>query len=185
MNRYTALPGILLLTLASGCFYELRDECTEYKIKMSNKCAATSAWMHVRRACAGLPCRHSYKDGFMEGFIAVANGGTGCVPAVPILPIHNHLWMDCRCGDGQKMEAWYDGYELGAMTARESGMADANRVASRIPHATPVDYSITNQSPMNSSRGYIDSGSTIPPSPVDDADDMDDADVIGGPQTSR
>ena len=171
MKRYVAVPGILLATLVSGCFYELRDEWQEHKIGWANRQSANWAWKDSESACLGMSCPHSFKEGFMSGYIDVANGGTGCLPAFPILRPHNHMWMD-RCSDSEKMEAWYDGYEIGAMAAKGEGMGDANRIVTRTPRSTPVEYSPVGQ------NGVSDDGS-FPPSPhVDDG-------ALGGPQTRR
>ena len=178
MKKYFALLGIFLMTFVSGCFYELRDEISECKISWQNKFAAKSAWRDTRGACMGIDCPHSFKEGFMAGYIAVTDGGTGCPPAIPMIDCHNHMWLD-RCSESQKMEAWYDGYEHGAMAARETGMADVNRMTTRTPQATPIDYSMRGESHLNSSPHYLDSDSAIPPSPVADPE------VIGGPQTNR
>ena len=183
MKRYTALPGILLLTLASGCFYELRDEVTECKIGWNIKWAAHAAYRDYGAACMGVNCPHSFKDGFMAGFKAVANGGTGCPPAVPVLEFCNHMWLDIGCSDSDKMESWYDGYEHGGMAARGTGMGDSNRITTRVPHSTPVDYAAPGTSHLQHTTNPVGSPDAIPPSPVDDVDN--EVEVIGGPQTRR
>jgi hypothetical protein len=178
MKRYTALPGLLLLTLVSGCFYELRDELTECKISWNNKWAAKAAWHDTQGSCMGMSCPHSFKEGFRSGYLDVANGGRGCLPAVPDIRCCNHMWLDL-CSDNQKMEAWFDGYEIGALAAREGGMADANRVVSRAPQATPVDYTTPAHTPADASPIYPSSGLSIPPAPAIEPE------FIGGPQTRR
>ena len=181
MKRISAIPGLLLLTLASGCFYEIRDEIAECKINMANHCAAKQAWFDTRGACRGMCCPHSFKDGFMSGYVAVADGGNACLPAVPNFSCCNHMWMDCFCCDSDKMSAWYDGYELGAMAAKEGGMCDSNRVITRTPQCSPVDYSMPGQTHLNEMQATptLDTNPTIPPP----AAELPPA--VGGPQTSR
>lgn len=140
MKRIALLPVVLMMTFASGCFYELRDDITDCKINMYNHLMARAAYQEMDGACMDMPCRHSFKEGFYQGYKDVANGGTGCVPAVPQIRCCNHMWMDCMCTENEKMEAWYDGYEFGAMAAKAEGMGDANRIVTRVPMATPVEY---------------------------------------------
>ena len=177
MKRYVALPGFLLLTLVSGCFYELRDELNECKITWSNKMAAHQAWRDTQGSCMGMSCPHSFKEGFTSGYLDVANGGRGCLPAVPIIRCHNHMWMD-MCSDDQKMGAWYDGFEIGALSAREGGMSDSNRVITRSPHATQQDYSNPSSMPTDAGVAYPSMNGAEPPAPIA-------PDVLGGPQTRR
>ena len=106
MRKYVAITSTLLLTLTSGCLYELRDEFAETRIGWGNKFAASSAWSNSKGLCTGLSCPHSFKEGFMSGYTDVANGGNGCPPAFPIIRCHNHMWMDW-CSESEKMEAWY------------------------------------------------------------------------------
>lgn len=173
MKKYALLPALLLLSLASGCMYEMRDECNEFRINCRNKWQARQAYAGMDAACLGLSCPHSFKEGFVSGYVDVANGGTGCVPAVPVYSAHNHMWMD-RCSDSQKAEAWYDGYEHGVMAARSEGMADTNRIVTRIPHSTPIESTTPAGGAMDGSAGQA-----IPPAPLSDAEDS------GGPQTRR
>jgi hypothetical protein len=160
MKRIAAFPGILLMTLVSGCFYEIRDELTECKINCATSRSARAAWSNTEWACMGMGCPHSFKEGFMSGYKNVANGGTGCPPAVPVIRSCNHMWMD-RCSDSQKMEAWYDGFEIGVIAARGDGMSDANRITTRMPQSTPIDYSAATQP-----QGYTGSPNTLPDSEV-------------------
>lgn len=176
MKRMIALPGILLMTLASGCMYEMQDEITEMKIKCANHLSAKSAYYAMDTECLGLSCPHSFKEGFFKGYVDVANGGTGCVPAVPEIRCCNHMWMDF-CTDNEKMEAWYDGYEHGAMAAKADGMADYNRTVTRIPQPNQLDYSMPGMSrPDAPAAGPGPDGSTdssIPPAPVSDSESGD------------
>jgi hypothetical protein len=177
MKRYVAVAGTLLMTLVSGCFYELRDEFAEMKIGFANRSSAKAAWTQSEGACTGMSCPHSFKEGFKTGYIAVANGANGCPPAYPVIGCHNHMWMD-RCSESEKMEAWYDGYEVGAMAAKGDGMGDANRITTRLPHTTPTDYSNSGHNPPTSIED-VSPSSGIPPAPNTEPG------VIGGPQTLR
>lgn len=141
MKRALVLPALLLVTLASGCMYEMRDSMTDCKINLYNHMMAKSSYSQMDTACMGLSCPHSFKEGYFQGFKDVANGGTGCVPAVPQVRCCNHMWMDF-CTESQKLEAWYDGYEFGAMAAKAEGFGDSNRLTTRIPTAPPIEYAM-------------------------------------------
>ena len=161
MNRSATFTCLIALTFISGC-YELRDDFTEFRIGMTNRLAARTAWINMESVCVGMNCPHSFREGFQSGYTAVANGGNGCPPAFPVISCHNHMWMD-RCSEKEKMEAWYDGYELGAMAAKSDGMADANRIVTRMPQSNPIDYSGVNAprtTPASDSTGL-----TIPTTP--------------------
>ncbi len=178
MRRDVVIPGLLLLTLVSGCLSEIRDEMTEFRIGWGNKFAARAAWKNAQGACQGIGCPHSFREGFTSGYIAVANGATGCPPAVPIISCHNHMWMD-RCSENDKMAAWYDGYEVGVMAAKADGMVDANRMTTRIPQPTPVDYSGASQINATGGTAGASVDPAIPPSPIAEPTEL------GGSQTSR
>ena len=102
----------------------------------------------------------------MSGYTDVANGGNGCPPAFPIIRCHNHMWMDW-CSESEKMEAWYDGYEIGAMSAKGDGMADSNRIVTRIPHANPVDYSGAGHNHSGAGPEAMPMDSAVPPAPIE------------------
>lgn len=145
MKRFAIFSGLLLLTTASGCMQELREECAECETRWNISWAADSAYQDMAQTCCvGINCPHSFKDGFRAGFADVADGGLGCLPAVPKFGCCNHMWLD-HCSDADKMSAWYDGFELGVIAAKNAGMSDAYRMATRIPQPAQVDYSSLNQ----------------------------------------
>lgn len=162
MTRFVSL--VCLIAVISGC-YDLRDDFADYRIGMANRAAARNAWQNMQGVCGGINCPHSFREGFQAGYVAVANGGDGCPPAFPVIECHNHMWMD-RCSEKEKMEAWYDGYEHGAMAAKSEGMADANRIVTRMPQSHPIDYSGVNAS--RPSPAAISSEKAIPPTPATD-----------------
>lgn len=183
MKRYSAVIGLFSAMVTSGCLYELRDEFNECRLNCATRSAARSSWKTSSGACMGISCPHSFKEGFMAGYENVANGGNGCVPAVPIFSLHNHMWMD-RCSESEKVAAWYDGWEIGAMSAKGDGMADSNRISTRLPQSADVDYSSGGRSQMNSSpavpaapRDNYSADTVIPPAPSTDPASL------GGPQT--
>src|SRR5262249_32751130 len=131
------------------------------------KWAAWSAWRNAQGYCGGMNCPHSFKEGFRSGFIDVANGGTGCPPAFPNIPRCNHMWMDF-CSGSEKIQASYDRYENGATMAKGQGMADVNRVVTRIPHVTPADYSMPSTTQPGAATPML-TDPAVPPAPLEEA----------------
>lgn len=144
MKRFAIFSGLMLLTAASGCMSDYKEELAECHFRWNTYWAADAAYHDLADACTGLGCPNSFKDGFRAGYMDIAEGGLGCPPAVPKFGCCNHMWLD-HCSEGDKMAAWYDGWELGVIAARGDGMVDAYRMVTRIPQATPVDYPWANQ----------------------------------------
>src|SRR5436309_2707159 len=124
MKRLVALTGILVMTLTSGCecLYSLRNEITDCKINTYNRLMAKNSYREVVPACTGMACPYSFREGYLDGYVSIANGGNGCPPVVPRIRCLNHMWMDC-CTECEQLETWYDGFEHGAAAAITDGMA--------------------------------------------------------------
>ena len=66
-------------------------------------------------------CERSYgnhfRNGFIEGYCDVCNGGSGYVPAMP----PDSYWSnEYQCADGAKcVNAWFEGYPAGAAAAKK------------------------------------------------------------------
>ena len=76
------------------------------------------------------------------------------------------------------MEAWYDGYEVGVVAAKADGMEDANRISSRMPQSTPVDFSNSGRALLNEPNAVTPTESFVPPPPYSEPTELSD------PQTS-
>lgn len=93
----------------------------------------------ARRAyasCAGVS-RHpggDFHDGFFAGYLDVATGGCGRVPAVP----PHRYWGRCYTNPGghQDAEAWFAGFAAGAGAAQGDGVGNYYGVPSS-PYAQP------------------------------------------------
>lgn len=62
----------------------------------------------------------SFRDGFIDGYHSVAQGGNGCQPAMP--PRKYWSWK-YQTAEGQcKVQAWFQGWSYGAKAAEEDGL---------------------------------------------------------------
>ena len=117
--------GILVLTCFPGC-YELRDSIDECSIKCRNKMRARAAWWCTRSVYDGIPYRHSFEDGFRDGYYDVASGGGG---KAPTLPPRKYWKARYQSHEGQmKTLAWFDGFAHGALIAEQEGVAQWNQI---------------------------------------------------------
>ncbi|WP_437191419.1 hypothetical protein [Planctomicrobium sp. SH527] len=140
-QRVTALlSGMLVCALwFSGCqiqqgiqhqiqYCEPLDEaCQSIHIKM----AAHREWKHYVHLCPpDDPHRCYFKDGFIDGFMNVASGGQGCLPAIP----PRKYWKSCyETEDGQlKIQAYFQGYPEGVQAAFETGNSRSTRLPTSI-----------------------------------------------------
>lgn len=64
----------------------------------------------------------SFGEGFRDGYMSVANGGNGCVPALP--PRNYWSWRYQSLEGQAKVAAWYAGFPYGAAAAEEDGAAN-------------------------------------------------------------
>src|SRR5712691_4115971 len=123
------VTSLCLLSLVSGCLYEIRDEIVDCEISMRNHLRACDAW------CRSLPVDKSketygdFKSGFLQGYKAIATGGNGCPP---VLPPACYWKGRYQSEEGQaKTNAWFDGYSQGALAAKADGVAELNRIVTR------------------------------------------------------
>jgi len=172
------LTGILLMTLASGCecLYGLTNEITDCQIKCYNRLMAKTSYREMVPACTGMDCPYSFREGFLDGYVSVADGGNGCAPAVPRIPCCNYMWLDC-CTENERLETWYDGYEHGVLAAQADGMYGSNLIVSRTAGLLgPMEY------PMPPPSGHFESSArpaaveespekAVPPAPRTESED--------------
>ncbi len=116
------------------------DSLDEFMVSYRNRAWSARAWLcrHDRFA------NHCYRDdleaGFRQGYEDVANGGTGCVPAV--CPRSYWGWQ-YQSVDGQsRMNAWFEGYPLGVQAAEQDGVGHFGNVGAAFPMSAvqPATY---------------------------------------------
>lgn len=161
--------SLCLMSLASGCLYEIRDEIVDCEIATSNHRRAYATWRRCMPVYESVDHFYDFKYGFIEGYKAAANGGNGCPPTLP----PNCYWkVQYQTEDGRAMtNAWFDGYSHGALAAAADGVAEMNRIVTRggqhdsnhqivLPddeHGTP-----TEMTPADAAEDY-----SLPPTPVE------------------
>ncbi|WP_246112832.1 hypothetical protein [Allorhodopirellula solitaria] len=102
------------------------DCIDDFMISHRNKVMATRAWFRVKPNYHGHCYLKDFRNGFIAGYIDVANGGAGCTPTV----ISSEYWgWRYQSGSGQAaVNAWYEGFPLGAKAAEEDGIGNYNTV---------------------------------------------------------
>lgn len=146
-------------SLTSGACRAVKrhDGLDDFMIGYRNQVLAAKAW-HANKHChANRGHQRDFKAGFMQGYIDVANGSSGCVPSVA--PASYWGWR-YQSADGQNaVNAWFAGYPLGAQLAEQDGVnnwssirptgaqAPQQRQAVFVPPA-PVDSRSTETNPF-------------------------------------
>jgi len=123
------IAALSLCSFSSGCLYEIRDEIVDCEINFRNKRRASAAWDACREAYETVEHVSDFKDGFISGYIAVANGGNGCPPSTPPAKYWKARFQTI---DGKaRTNAWFDGYAHGALAAQSDGVAYMNQIVTR------------------------------------------------------
>jgi hypothetical protein len=117
-----AVVGSTGCTMTSGvCQAFQTSECLDdFMLGYRNRTLAEKAWhRHKKRFCDERFMRE-FKDGFISGYVDVASGGNGCIPAVA--PRQYWGWR-YQSGNGQQaINAWFKGYPLGVQAAEQDGV---------------------------------------------------------------
>lgn len=143
--RYATAIGCLLLAMSSlvtsGCtllaspFGALavpvnfvrdqvayNDNTDSFVLGWRNHVWSKKAWYQHEEMFCGHPYQKDLGKGFRSGYVAVANGGSGCPPLLP--PREYWSWR-YQSPEGQaKAAAWFEGYPLGAAAAEKDGIAN-------------------------------------------------------------
>ena len=132
---------VVCSALNGGCQLKRAiDDHIAYCEPIDDACANTHAriaahhvwWQKRHELCLpDDPHRHHFKSGFIDGFFNVATGGNGCVPAVP----PRRYWKSCyETPEGHcKINAYFQGYPIGAQVAFQLGYFRSQRVPTSIP----------------------------------------------------
>ncbi len=109
-------------TMTSGvCSSFNESECIDdFMIGYRNRAMAEKAWhCNKHKFCiAGHP--REFKDGFIEGYMEVASGGNGCIPAVA--PSQYWGWRYQSSHGQGAVNAWFEAYPLGVQAAEQDGV---------------------------------------------------------------
>ncbi len=108
----------------------------DFLVSYRNDAWAAKAW-HCRKHRFG--SRRNLSDleaGFRAGYMSVAQGGNGCVPAVCPQSYWGFQYQDCN---GQsRMNSWFEGFPLGVAAAEEDGIGHWSQVPTSLPMPAPV-----------------------------------------------
>ncbi len=147
LTRAALLTGLSVVvlsaggcTMISGATHALKnhDGVNEFMIGHRNKTMAAKAW-HCQKENFGNPS-NAFKDGFIQGYLDICDGGHGCTPA--IAPSQYWGWMYQSSNGQVAVNDWFAGFPMGAKAAEQdgvghwSGVGTAHRPAG--PHPAAV-----------------------------------------------
>jgi hypothetical protein len=106
-----------------------------------NRALAEKAWHCQKNQFCNQQHSKEFKDGFTEGFMEVAAGGNGCVPAVA--PKQYWGWRYQSAQGQSAVNAWFQGYPMGVRAAEQAGVGHWGEVRTagyhnQTPQAVPV-----------------------------------------------
>jgi len=120
----------IMLPISTGCtlvegvhrFVKNANFLDDFMIAHRNQTMAAKAWYREQAQHCDHPYLKEFKEGFIQGYIDVANGGDGCTPA--IAPSQYWGWR-YQSSEGQAaINAWFAGYPLGAKAAEQDGVGN-------------------------------------------------------------
>jgi hypothetical protein len=120
--------ALSLFSAGCSCFSDWRYDLDYHR-------QAAVAWNRYGDAPPNGSCLRDFYHGWKDGYYDVARGKNGCPPAVP----PEKYWsLKYRNSAGQRaIQAWYTGYQLGAIAAEKDGLKGQSRVPSAPPHLMP------------------------------------------------
>ncbi len=120
--------GLTGCTILGGIKNKLQhcDCVDDFMINHRNQVMATRAWFRVKHLYHGHCYLKDLRNGFIAGYIDVAEGGAGCTPTI----VSPKYWgWRYQSGSGQAaINAWYEGFPLGAKAAEEDGIGNHNLI---------------------------------------------------------
>lgn len=91
-----------------------------------NRTCALKAWYRREHNFCDQANLRDFKAGFVDGYVAIADGKPGCPPSVP--PKQYWSWA-YQTPEGQaQMAAWYAGYPYGVQAAKDDGLNSWNHI---------------------------------------------------------
>lgn len=97
------------------------QECIdESMVDYTNRALAEKAWFRHKHLYCDIKYIREFKDGFIQGYLEVATGGTGCTPL--IAPSNYWGWRYQSPHGQQAINAWFQGFPLGVKAAEEDGV---------------------------------------------------------------
>jgi hypothetical protein len=91
-----------------------------------NKTSAHKAWHSRKHHFCNEKYLREFARGFRDGYIDVADGGSGCTPAFP--PREYWGWKYQSCEGQARVAAWFSGFPHGARAAEEDGIGNWTQI---------------------------------------------------------
>lgn len=125
MKRFVWIAWISLSFVTVGC-HSVRSHCNDTRTDVRNCILAHNAWTDYSECVEARPHYHDFGKGYKAGYRDVLEGGKGCQPALP----PECYWGPCyETVEGrQQINAWFEGYSQGALTAQQHGLANLQKL---------------------------------------------------------
>ena len=158
----------LLTTVSTGCIRSngaLRALFEEPIIDYRDMVWARRAF-NLRYGNCDRPFANHFRNGFVEGYCSVCEGGDGYVPAVPPEEYWGYEYQSAE--GSQCVNAWFEGFPLGAAAARKDNAGKYNDIfiSKMINNAVTMDQApnvLPNDVPIRKSDDQPDTKPDINP----------------------
>jgi hypothetical protein len=114
--------GSIGCTASAGLFRKARrSDCVDdLMVKYRNRVMAEKAWHCRKEGFCGNADNEVFKDGFIAGYLDIAEGGRGCTPVMA--PRQYWGWRYQSAGGQGAVGSWFSGFPHGVQAAEEAGL---------------------------------------------------------------
>jgi hypothetical protein len=114
--------GSIGCTASTGIFRKARNsDCVDdLMVKYRNRVMAEKAWHCRKDGFCGNADNDVFKDGFIAGYLDIAEGGRGCTPVMA--PRQYWGWRYQSAGGQGAVGSWFGGFPYGVQAAEEAGL---------------------------------------------------------------
>jgi hypothetical protein len=177
-------------TMTSGACRSIgNSECIDdFMIGYRNRALAEKAWHRNKHRFCDHRYKKEFKDGFIQGYMEVASGGNGCIPA--IAPSNYWGWRYQSAHGQAAVNAWFEGFPMGVQAAEQDGVGHWQQVrptgmapapAPFVPTVNGDISEVTN--PFYSEQEFIPV--PVPEPEADDSKDIDDFENVPAVQSEE
>ncbi len=100
--------------------------CSDLIEKHRNRTCALKAWYRREHNFCDQAYLRDFKNGFVAGYMAIADGKPGCPPKLP--PKEYWGWAYQTAEGRAQMAAWFAGYPYGVQAAKDDGLGSWNHI---------------------------------------------------------
>ena len=112
------------------------DVLDDFMVNYRNRAWSAKAWHRYKHEFCDKRHLADFCAGFRQGYQDVATGADGCTPAMA--PPEYWGWR-YQSPEGQaKVNAWFEGYPLGAKAAEEDGIGGWGHIRTMVPAPEPM-----------------------------------------------